>query len=310
MRTRTPWRSLSGLLLLAAPAAAQVQDGDAFSAYVPAGATAQLSHFNSCIVVTNNSGHDAQYGFSTAAEWATFTSHPNPDVTHSSCPSSPPASPPPPPTQASCQGPNGAVPSGQLFNTFTTTSEACSAAGFGPGATGTATAPVTNVNLCTNGQITLVSSSTGAFNTSQCKNSAGGSCVPFDVANPTNTCAEHNVSERDPLCEWTAAHNGNVQGARGQQVCWFAEEFAAHLSWSLSSDVCTCNPAVVVDNQVAALPVNTDCAPAPNSAPPSGPVNLTAGQCPNASATCIVQPQGACNDPVADIAHRFRQRRP
>src|SRR5271168_4209122 len=59
-------------------------DGDA-SAHVPKGTAYQMIEFNTCILVTNSSGDDAQYEFGSAGEWADFATHPNPGVTHSAC---------------------------------------------------------------------------------------------------------------------------------------------------------------------------------------------------------------------------------
>jgi hypothetical protein len=82
--------ALAGMLLSLA-AYGQVQDGDANSDYVPAGQSAQLTHFGVCINVTNSSAKDAQYEFATSTEWTDFVAHPNPGVTHSGCSTNCPA---------------------------------------------------------------------------------------------------------------------------------------------------------------------------------------------------------------------------
>jgi hypothetical protein len=206
---------------------------------------------------------------------------------------------------ASCTDSMGVShPSGSTFTTTTTSNESCVAAGFGAGATGTATSTTTTTFMCMAGTITQVGSpTTSPPNTSQCVNSAGGQCVPFDLANPSDTCAQHNVQNAQQLCEWTAAAPGLAPGGHVMNsVAWFAFQFRAHLNWTLSSNLCTCNPSVVTDGQVtpsgsfAGFPFpGVDTAPAPNSVPPTGPININAPNCPNSGGPCIVQPQGTCN---------------
>ncbi|MEA2754135.1 MAG: hypothetical protein QOJ54_424 [Aliidongia sp.] len=193
-------------------------------------------------------------------------------------------------------------PSGSTFTTATTSNESCVAAGFGAGATGNASTTTTTTFQCMAGSIIQIGSpTTSPPNVSQCVNSAGGQCVPFDVANPSDTCAQHNVQNAQPICLWTAAAQGQIAG-RPPSFAWFAFEFKAHLNWTLSSNLCTCNPAVVTDGQVtpsgtfSSFPTTgVDAAPALSSTPPTSPVNLNAPNCPNASAVCTVQPQGSCN---------------
>jgi hypothetical protein len=194
-------------------------------------------------------------------------------------------------------------PSGSTFTTTTTSNESCVAAGFGAGATGTASTTTTTTFQCTAGTISQIGSpTTSPPNVSQCVNSAGGQCVPFDVANPSDTCAQHNVKNAQPICLWTAAAPGPTAGLFTHNIAWFAFQFRAHLNWTLSSNSCSCNSAVVTDGQFtpsgsfASFPSQgVDAAPAPNSVPPTSPINVNSPACPNASTTCVVQPQGSCN---------------
>jgi hypothetical protein len=205
---------------------------------------------------------------------------------------------------ASCTDSTGVShPSGSTFTTTTTSNESCVAAGFGAGATGTASTSTTTTFQCMAGTITQIGSPTiSPPNTSQCVNSGGGQCVPFDLANPSDTCAQHNVQNAQQLCEWTAAAQGQIIGRSTNSFAWFAFEFKAHLNWTLSSNLCTCNPSVVTDGQVTpggafstfANP-GVDPAPALSSVPPISPVNINPPNCPNSGGPCIVQPQGSCN---------------
>jgi hypothetical protein len=206
---------------------------------------------------------------------------------------------------ASCTDSMGVShPSGSTFTTTTTSNESCTAAGFGAGATGTATTTTTTTFQCMAGTITQVGSpATSPPNTSQCLNSAGGQCVPFDVANPTNTCESQDTNNPMPICLWTKAAPGpGGGGGFVPNVAWFSFEFRAHIHRTLSSNLCTCNPAVVTDGQItpggsfSSFPFpGVDLAPAPNAVPPTGPINVNPPNCPNASGVCTVQPQGACN---------------
>jgi hypothetical protein len=204
---------------------------------------------------------------------------------------------------ASCTDSTGVShPSGSTFTTTTTSNESCVAAGFGAGATGTASTTTTTTFQCLAGTITQIGSPTTAPpNTSQCVNSAGGQCVPFDLANSSDTCAQHNVQNAQPLCEWTAAAQGQII-SRTNTFAWFAFQFKAHLNWTLSSNLCSCNPSVVTDGQVvpsgafSSFPTTgVDPTSTSTSVPPTSPINVNPPNCPNSGGPCIVQPQGSCN---------------
>jgi hypothetical protein len=300
------WHVFAGLaILLAGSAAAQTTDGTGGSVFVPAHSTACLTNFGISVFVTNNTATDAQYEFGSLSEWQTFVANPNPGVIHSTCPTAPQPALPPPPAPVTCTDSTGATHAvGSTFMVTTPGTESCTAAGFGAGATGTAQITTTTTEECLpGGTITPIGSPVVTVtNTSQCRNIAGGSCVPFDLANPTNTCEQQNATNSHPLCEWTAAHNGFFAGPHmTQQVCWVAFEFKSQIEFQLSSDLCTCNATAVPLGQVtptgafSAVPTGVDCAAPPNSSPPVSPFNLVSPACPNGSATCIVQPMGACN---------------
>ena len=241
------------LPMVAATAIAQVADGDASSTYVPAGSTGvQFNHFGTCILVRNPTATDAQYEFATSPEWATFVANPNPGVTHSACP-------PPPP--AACDDSAGAHASGSEWTINSTGSESCAAAGFGAGSTGTATDTVSTTFICTNGVISEVGQSSGAFNTSGCLNAEGGSCTPIDI----NACNALNQPNNGPIgpeptCIWGIAQPGpgNTIGT-STQTCWHTNEFRSHVFWQPSADGCSCNGTPVADGAISPTIANLDC---------------------------------------------------
>jgi hypothetical protein len=184
------------------------------------------------------------------------------------------ASAPPPPS--GCTDGNGnPVADGGTWTTSGPTTEACfliNSAYTG----GTANCTQTNTWLCNNGSAQLQGKS-NSCDTSTCTNSAGGHCVPLTQTDCNNT----SVYPPDPLDEWTAAHSG-LGGALGAQVCYTAYEYAAHLVYTLSSDECSCQSSVHVDNEINSETV--DCAAPPNSTPPA---YLEPPNCPNVQSTCI-----------------------
>lgn len=136
--------SLLALLLVAAPAAAQVADGTNGD-YVPAQGTGQLTHFGTCIVVTNKSANNVQFMFGDAASWNTFLAHPAPKVSYSPC---------------GC----GSLANGQSTQATSTNTQACPAPD-----TGNETQTVTQQQECEDGSIVNIGSpTTSAWNTSGC----------------------------------------------------------------------------------------------------------------------------------------------
>jgi len=164
--------------------------------------------------------------------------------------------------------------------------ESCQAAGFGSGATGTATTPLTIVEQCNNGIATQISSTPGTINTSQCFNSAGGQCVPISP----ETCSNLDITDPDPICQWTQAELGLVQEGSGlgpPPEGWFSDEFKSVLTWKLAPNLCSCLPTPTAVGQITpggsfAQFSTGDVGPAPTG-------------CPNADSTCTVLPLGACN---------------
>lgn len=271
---------------------AQTMDGNGGSIFVPAHSTVQLTNFNLCVVVANNTATDAQYEFGSAAEWTDFVNNPNPGVIHSACPNQPappPASPPPAQPSAGCTDPKTGAqdPIGTQFTTMTPGTETCSAAGFGAGATGTATTSTSATFECLPASggpaFQQISSSTTVTSTSGCLNSAGGACVPVSAS----ACTALNTSSPFPACKFTQAAVFPILGSIPPQFHYVASKSESHLTYALSKDQCSC-----VASTIEIDPFGAPFTQGPFSTPnPPVPADLAfLSSCPNVIGQCIIQP--------------------